>query len=139
MFLDTHVHNQTTPVARPYPLNHTHQLYKKIRLRQRKLFTLHPQTPLLHPLTHTHTYRSTSLQYITNAPVSVPFVHMGLTVDKNTVYTSDRSFDINSVLEWFAIIRSGYIGLEISDVYTSLGSKVTFVESLSMIMPTFDR
>ena len=34
---------------------------------------------------------------------------------------------------------SGYIGLEFSDVYTALGSEVTFIEALDNIMPTFDR
>merc|ERR1712157_444518 len=30
-------------------------------------------------------------------------------------------------------------GLEFSDVYTALGSEVTFIEALPNIMPTFDR
>jgi dihydrolipoamide dehydrogenase len=37
-----------------------------------------------------------------------------------------------------AIIGSGYIGLEFSDVYTALGSEVTFIEALDTLMPTFD-
>ena len=45
-------------------------------------------------------------------------------------------------LEWvpdsIAIIGSGYIGLEFSDVYTALGSEVTFVEALDQLMPGFD-
>ena len=32
------------------------------------------------------------------------------------------------VPDWIAIIGSGYIGLEFSDVYTALGSEVTFIE-----------
>ena len=32
--------------------------------------------------------------------------------------------------DWVAIIGSGYIGLEFSDVYTALGSEVTFIEVL---------
>lgn len=31
-----------------------------------------------------------------------------------------------------------YIGLEFSDVYTALGSSVTFIEALDRIMPGFD-
>jgi dihydrolipoamide dehydrogenase len=38
-----------------------------------------------------------------------------------------------------SIIGSGYIGLEFSDVYTALGSEVTFIEALDDLMPTFDR
>ena len=32
---------------------------------------------------------------------------------------------------------SGYIGLEFADVYTALGSEVTFVEAMDTLMPTF--
>ena len=35
-------------------------------------------------------------------------------------------------------ISDGYIGLEFSDVYTALGSEVTFFESLDQLMPGFD-
>mmetsp|Transcript_34774 Transcript_34774/g.62607 ORF Transcript_34774/g.62607 Transcript_34774/m.62607 type:complete len:525 (+) Transcript_34774:127-1701(+) len=73
------------------------------------------------------------------APGSVPFVPPGVTVDEKTVYTSDGALELQSVPEWVAIIGSGYIGLEFSDVYTALGSEVTFIEALPMLMPTFDR
>lgn len=73
------------------------------------------------------------------APGSVPFVPPGVTVDEKTVYTSDGALELNSVPEWVAIIGSGYIGLEFSDVYTALGSEVTFIEAMDNIMPTFDR
>lgn len=73
------------------------------------------------------------------APGSVPFVPPGVTVDEKTVYTSDGALELNSVPEWVAIIGSGYIGLEFSDVYTALGSEVTFIEAMDDIMPTFDR
>lgn len=73
------------------------------------------------------------------APGSIPFVPPGITVDEKTVYTSDGALELSSVPEWVAIIGSGYIGLEFSDVYTALGSEVTFIEALPNIMPTFDR
>jgi len=73
------------------------------------------------------------------APGSVPFVPPGVVVDEKTVYTSDGALELQFVPEWVAIIGSGYIGLEFSDVYTALGSEVTFVEALPMLMPTFDR
>ena len=41
--------------------------------------------------------------------------------------------------EYVAIIGSGIIGLEFSDVYTALGSEVTFIEALDTLMPAFDR
>uniref|UniRef100_A0A7S4K9L4 Dihydrolipoyl dehydrogenase n=2 Tax=Odontella aurita TaxID=265563 RepID=A0A7S4K9L4_9STRA len=73
------------------------------------------------------------------APGSIPFVPPGVTVDEKTVYTSDGALELQFVPEWVAIIGSGYIGLEFSDVYTALGSEVTFIEALPMLMPTFDR
>eukprot|EP00545_Synedropsis_sp_CCMP1620_P002977 CAMPEP_0119022222 /NCGR_PEP_ID=MMETSP1176-20130426/27506_1 /TAXON_ID=265551 /ORGANISM="Synedropsis recta cf, Strain CCMP1620" /LENGTH=507 /DNA_ID=CAMNT_0006976997 /DNA_START=27 /DNA_END=1546 /DNA_ORIENTATION=+ len=73
------------------------------------------------------------------APGSIPFVPPGVTVDEKTVYTSDGALELQSVPEWVAIIGSGYIGLEFSDVYTALGSEVTFIEAMDTLMPTFDR
>ena len=93
-------------------------------------------------LTHiqrTHTISSSDAQDIILAPGSVPFVPPGCTVDEKTVYTSDGALELQSVPEWVAIVGSGYIGLEFSDVYTALGSEVTFIEALPNIMPTFDK
>lgn len=73
------------------------------------------------------------------APGSIPFVPPGITVDEKTVYTSDGALELPFVPEWVAIVGSGYIGLEFSDVYTALGSEVTFIEALPNLMPTFDR
>ena len=44
------------------------------------------------------------------------------------VFTSDHALKLDWLPKWIAIIGSGYIGLEFSDVYTALGSDVTFVE-----------
>ncbi|KAG7343191.1 dihydrolipoamide dehydrogenase [Nitzschia inconspicua] len=73
------------------------------------------------------------------APGSVPFVPPGVIADEKTVYTSDGALELQFVPEWVAIIGSGYIGLEFSDVYTALGAEVTFIEALPNLMPTFDR
>jgi dihydrolipoamide dehydrogenase len=73
------------------------------------------------------------------APGSVPFVPPGVTVDEKTVYTSDGALELQFIPQWIAIIGSGYIGLEFSDVYTALGSEVTFIEAMPNLMPTFDR
>ena len=60
-------------------------------------------------------------------------------MDEKTVFTSDGALQLPFVPEWVAIVGSGYIGLEFSDVYTALGSEVTFIEALPQLMPTFDR
>ncbi|KAI7839906.1 hypothetical protein COHA_006386 [Chlorella ohadii] len=70
---------------------------------------------------------------------SVPFVPGGIEVDGKTVFTSDHALKMEWLPNWIAIIGSGYIGLEFSDVYTALGSEVTFVEAMPNIMPGFDR
>ncbi|XP_045790653.1 dihydrolipoyl dehydrogenase 2, chloroplastic-like isoform X1 [Trifolium pratense] len=69
---------------------------------------------------------------------SVPFVPKGIEVDGKTVFTSDHALKLETVPDWIAIVGSGYIGLEFSDVYTALGSEVTFVEALDQLMPGFD-
>jgi dihydrolipoamide dehydrogenase len=69
---------------------------------------------------------------------SVPFVPPGITVDGKTVFTSDHALKLDWVPDWVGIIGSGYIGLEFSDVYTALGSDVTFIEALDKLMPGFD-
>jgi len=70
---------------------------------------------------------------------STPFVPPGIEVDHKTVFTSDAGLKLDWVPEWVAIIGSGYIGLEFSDVYTALGSDVTFIEAMPNIMPGFDK
>ncbi|CAN6469132.1 unnamed protein product [Victoria cruziana] len=69
---------------------------------------------------------------------SVPFVPNGIEIDGKTVFTSDHALKLEWVPDWIAIVGSGYIGLEFSDVYTALGSEVTFIEALDQLMPAFD-
>lgn len=38
--------------------------------------------------------------------------------------TSDHALKLETMPDWIAIVGSGYIGLEFSDVYTALGSEV---------------
>jgi dihydrolipoamide dehydrogenase len=45
---------------------------------------------------------------------------------------------LETLPKWIVIIGSGYIGLEFSDVYTALGSEVTMIEALDVLMPGFD-
>jgi hypothetical protein len=48
-----------------------------------------------------------------------------------TVFTSDHALKLEWIPDWIAIIGSGYIGLEFSDVYTALGSEVRINISLT--------
>jgi len=72
------------------------------------------------------------------APGSIPFVPPGVQIDGKTVFTSDDAIKLESLPPWIAIVGSGYIGLEFSDVYTALGCEVTMIEGLDQLMPGFD-
>ncbi len=52
------------------------------------------------------------------APGSIPMVPPGIQADEKTVFTSDGGLKLGFVPEYVAIVGSGYIGLEFSDVYT---------------------
>ncbi|MGQ9865126.1 MAG: dihydrolipoyl dehydrogenase [Pseudanabaenaceae cyanobacterium] len=69
---------------------------------------------------------------------SVPFVPPGIELDGQTVFTSDQAIALERLPQWIAIIGSGYIGLEFSDIYTALGCEVTMIEALDHLMPGFD-
>ncbi|AFY88349.1 MAG: Dihydrolipoyl dehydrogenase [Chroococcidiopsis cubana SAG 39.79] len=73
------------------------------------------------------------------APGSIPFVPPGIEIDGKTVFTSDQAVKLESLPQWVAIIGSGYIGLEFSDVYSALGCEITMIEALDQLMPGFDR
>jgi dihydrolipoamide dehydrogenase len=63
---------------------------------------------------------------------SDPFVPPGITIDGETVFTSDDAIRLTSLPPWLAIVGSGYIGLEFADVYTALGCEVTMIEALEV-------
>ena len=82
--------------------------------------------------------KTVTAQDIILSPGSVPFVPPGIEVDGKTVFTSDEALKLDWLPDWIAIIGSGYIGLEFSDIYTALGCEVTIIEALDQLMPTFD-
>ncbi|KDD76600.1 hypothetical protein H632_c166p0, partial [Helicosporidium sp. ATCC 50920] len=81
---------------------------------------------------------SATFKHAIIATGSAPFVPPGIELDGKTVFTSDEALQLEWVPDWLAIVGSGYIGLEFSDVYTALGSEVTFVEALPELAPGFD-
>ncbi|MFP4009816.1 MAG: dihydrolipoyl dehydrogenase, partial [Spirulinaceae cyanobacterium] len=82
--------------------------------------------------------RTLSAENIIISTGSIPFVPPGIEIDGKTVYTSDDAIKLNSVPDWVAIVGSGYIGLEFSDIYSALGSEITMIEALDNLMPGFD-
>lgn len=83
--------------------------------------------------------KTISAKDIILSPGSVPFVPPGIEVDGKTVFTSDQGVKLECLPEWVAIIGSGYIGLEFSDIYSALGCEITMIEALDQLMPGFDR
>jgi dihydrolipoamide dehydrogenase len=69
---------------------------------------------------------------------SIPFVPPGIEIDGKTVFTSDDALKLETIPPWVAIVGSGYIGLEFSDIYSALGSEITMIEALDVLMPGFD-
>ncbi len=70
-----------------------------------------------------------------SASVELPF----LKFDGKTVVSSDEAVAFDSVPEKLVVVGAGAIGLELGSVWARLGSKVTVVELLPQIAPTFDK
>ncbi|NMB81750.1 MAG: dihydrolipoyl dehydrogenase [Ignavibacteria bacterium] len=70
-----------------------------------------------------------------SGPATVP----GFPTDSPRVMDSTSALEINDVPKKLLVIGGGYIGLELSTVYASLGSKVTVVEMLPGLLPGADR
>jgi len=67
-------------------------------------------------------------------PVELP----ALPFDGQVVVSSTEALAFDKVPERLAVVGAGAIGLELGSVWSRLGSKVTFVEFLPQIAPTFD-
>lgn len=70
---------------------------------------------------------------------SIPAAIPGFPTDSPRVMDSTSALEINDVPEKLLVVGGGYIGLELSTVYASLGSKVTVVEMLPGLLPGADR
>ena len=89
-------------------------------------------------ITHEGVDKTVTARDVIISSGSVPFVPPGIETDGKTVFTSDEALKLEWLPQWVAIIGSGYIGLEFSDIYTALGCEVTIIEALDQLMPTFD-
>jgi dihydrolipoamide dehydrogenase len=67
-------------------------------------------------------------------PISLPF----FPIDEKRVLSSTGALALKEVPKHLLIIGAGVIGLEMGSVYRALGSKVTFIEFFSRIVPSFD-
>ncbi|AFN74098.1 Pyruvate dehydrogenase E3 component [Melioribacter roseus P3M-2] len=70
-----------------------------------------------------------------SVPASVPAFSIG----SDKVMDSTAALELKDVPKRLLVVGGGYIGLELSTVYASLGSKVTVVEMMPGILPGADR
>lgn len=70
-----------------------------------------------------------------SVPASIP----GLPTNSNRIMDSTAALELNDIPEKLLVIGGGYIGLELSTVYATLGSKVTVVEMMPGLLPGADR
>jgi dihydrolipoamide dehydrogenase len=70
---------------------------------------------------------------------SVPAKVPGLSINSLRVMDSTSALEINDIPKRLLVIGGGYIGLELSTVYSAIGSKVTVVEMLPQLLTGADR
>ncbi len=69
---------------------------------------------------------------------SFPFVLPGVPGDPR-IWDSSDALELKMVPERFLVIGGGIIGLEMAQIYSALGSKITIVEMLDHIIPPADK
>lgn len=60
-------------------------------------------------------------------------------IDSKLVMTSDDILELNEVPETLAVIGAGVVGVELGEVFSTYGSKVTFIEMTDRIVPAMDK
>ncbi|MGE0183633.1 MAG: dihydrolipoyl dehydrogenase [Parvularculaceae bacterium] len=68
-----------------------------------------------------------------SVPVELPFMAFG-----GNVISSTGALTLDAPPKNFAIVGAGYIGLELGIAFAKFGSKVTVVETMDRILPTYD-
>ena len=68
-----------------------------------------------------------------STPVELPFMPYG-----GKVMSSTEALALKKVPSQLAVIGAGYIGLELGMAYAKLGAKVTIIEAMERILPTYD-
>ncbi len=81
-------------------------------------------------------YRAKNIVIATGSvPTSLP----GIKIDEQNIVSSTGALTFEKVPKELIVIGGGYIGLELSSVWSRLGSKVTVLEFLDHIIPGMDR
>ena len=69
------------------------------------------------------------------APGSKSKILSNIVPDGEKIITSDEALEIRKIPREIVIIGGGYIGVELSTLFNTLGSKVTIVEMLESLLP----
>jgi len=70
-----------------------------------------------------------------STPASLP----GIEINEENIISSTGALSLNKVPNKLIVIGGGYIGLEMSSLWSRLGSEVTVIEYLDFITPGMDR
>lgn len=70
---------------------------------------------------------------------SVPAVIPGLSIDSPRVLDSTSALELEDIPDKLLVVGGGIIGMELGSFYAALGSKVTVVELLPMLIPGADK
>lgn len=84
------------------------------------------------------TVQEVEFKHLIIATGSYPFVLPDIPSDPR-IWDSTDALELNSIPKRFLIIGGGIIGLEMAQIYSSLGSEVTIVEMLPQIIPPADK
>jgi dihydrolipoamide dehydrogenase len=76
--------------------------------------------------------------HVVIATGSVPSELPNITVDRQTVVTSDEALSLSEVPGKLVVVGAGSIGLELGSVWSRLGSEVTIIEFLPRIAAFYD-
>ncbi|RME02581.1 MAG: dihydrolipoyl dehydrogenase [Planctomycetota bacterium] len=69
---------------------------------------------------------------------SHPSVPNAISSDSSLIWTSDEALELRTIPPRLLVVGGGVIGLELGQVYQTLGSKITIIEMLDQLAPGVD-
>lgn len=82
--------------------------------------------------------RTIAARHILIATGSEPAALPGVPFDEKLLLSSTRALSLETVPERLVVVGAGVIGLELGQIWSRLGARVTVVESLARILPGVD-
>lgn len=115
----------------------------KSQIKSKKINFIQGMASFINPKTlrvlHEDGHKSeVEFDYAIIATGSKPAIITGFPYSEN-IWTSDEALELEELPKRLLIIGGGYIGLEMGQIYTSLGSEVSVVEMTDTLLPGADR